>query len=217
MSEFLYLRCPDVKNDDFLRFQRFSKTSTKLCSPTAALSKRSIFANLTLLHILHANEWIFIFEMSWCQKMMIFFIFKGFPKHQQNWSFRPPWPCQKGHYLLTKLLQILHANEWIFIFDMSWCQKVMILFNCKGFPKYHKNWSFRPPQPCRKGQCLLISHFSSFCIQMSEFLYLRCPDVKKWWFSSFSNALWKKKRFRPVWPCRKGQIFLISHFCTFCI
>ena len=51
---------------------------------TADLRKMTIFANFSILHILPQNEWIFTFQLSWCQVGMFSLIFKGFPENKKN-------------------------------------------------------------------------------------------------------------------------------------
>ena len=77
---------------------------------------------------------------------------------------------------------------------------MMIFFIFGNFSKNRKNWRFSPPRPW--GPFSLISHLCTDFIQMSEFLYFSCPDVKLWWFSSFSETFRKIEKiedFRPPW------------------
>ena len=53
---------------------------------TADLRKIAIFINFGFLHILPANEWLFTFQLSWCQVVMFSLIFKGFLENQKKFK-----------------------------------------------------------------------------------------------------------------------------------
>ena len=67
------------------------------------------------------------------------------------------------------ILHISHPNERFFLFELSCGHLVVIFITLEGFPESRKNWSFRPPRPCRKVSVLLISHFCIFLLQISNF------------------------------------------------
>ena len=88
---------------------------------------------------------------------------------------------------------------------------MMIFFIFGNFSKNRKNWRFSPPRPW--GPFLLISHLCTDFIQMSEFLYFSCPDVKLWWFSSFSETFRKIEKIDFPHP-GPGDPFRSFHTCA---
>ena len=157
--------------DAFLDFQRLSRKSKnwRFRWPRTC-EKIAIFANFSVLHILPPNEWIFTFQLSWCQVGMLSLIFKGFPENQKNWRFRWPRTCEKiAIFANFSVLHILPPNEWIFTFQLSWCQSRDAFLDFQRLSRKSKNWRFRWPRTCEKLQFLLISVFCIFCPQMSEF------------------------------------------------
>ena len=89
---------------------------------------------------------------------------------------------------------------------------MMIFFIFANFSKTRKNWRFPPPRPW--GHFSLISNLCPDFIQMSEFLYLSCPDVKLWWFSSFSQTFLKLEKIEDFpHPRPWGPFSLVSHLC----
>ena len=76
---------------------------------------------------------------------------------------------------------------------------MMLSFSSVNFSKNQKNWSFSPPRPL--GHFLRISLFGSFFIQMSEFWYFTCPNVKIWCFPSENFSKNRKNwSFSPPRP-----------------
>ena len=88
---------------------------------------------------------------------------------------------------------------------------MMIFFIFANFSKTRKNWRFPPPRPW--GPFSLISHLCLDFIQMSEFLYLSCPDVKLWWFSSFSQTFRKIEKIEDFPHPGPGDPFSSFHIC----
>ena len=75
-----------------------------------------------------------------------------------------------------------------------------------------KKLKIPPPRPW--GPFSLISYLCPDFIQMSEFLYLSCPDVRLWWFSSFSQTFRKIEKIGRFPPPRLwGPFSLVSHLC----
>ena len=89
---------------------------------------------------------------------------------------------------------------------------MMIFFIFANFSKTRKNWRFPPSEPW--GPFSLISHLCPDFIQMSEFLYLSCPDVKLWWFSSFSQTFQKIEKIEDFPHPGAGDPFRSFHTCT---
>ena len=89
---------------------------------------------------------------------------------------------------------------------------MMIFFIFANFSKSRKSWRFSPPQPW--GPFSLISHLCPDFIQMSEFLYLSCPDVKLWWFSSFSQTFRKVEKIEDFPHPSPGDPFPLFHTCA---
>ena len=89
---------------------------------------------------------------------------------------------------------------------------MMIFFIFANFSKSRKNWRFSPPRPW--GPFSLISHLCPDFIQMSEFLYLSCPDVKLWWFSSFSQTFRKVEKIEDFPHPGPGDPFRLFHTCA---
>ena len=82
----------------------------------------------------------------------------------------------------------------------------------KLFEKIEKIGRF--PQPRPWGPYSLISHLCPDFIQMSEFLYLSCPDVKLWWFSSFSQHFRKMEKIQDFPHPGPGDPFRLFHTCA---
>ena len=82
----------------------------------------------------------------------------------------------------------------------------------KTFRKIEKNWRFFPPRPCR--HFCLNSHMCTDFIQMSEFLYFSCPEVRIWWFSSVLKTF-RKIEILKIFP-HPGlvDIFVSIHTCA---
>ena len=89
---------------------------------------------------------------------------------------------------------------------------MMIFFIFANFSKIRKNWRFPPPRPW--GPFSLVSHLCPDFIQMSAFLYLSCPDVKLWWFSSFSQTFLKLKKIEDFAHPGPGDPFRSFHTCA---
>ena len=61
----------------------------------------------------------------------------------------------------------------------------------------------------------LFAHFTLVdFIQMSEFLYFSCPDVKLWWFSSFSETFRKIEKIEDFPHPGPGDPFRSFHTCA---
>ena len=89
---------------------------------------------------------------------------------------------------------------------------MMIFFIFANFSKNRKNWRFPPAR--HWGPFSLISHLCPDFIQMSEFLYLSCPDVKLWWFSSFSQTFRKIEKIEDFPHPGSGDPFRSFHTCA---
>ena len=143
--------------------------------------------------------------------MMIFFIFANFSKNRINWRFPPsrPWgPFSLISHLCPDFIQM---SEFLYLS----CPDVKFWWFSSffaNFSKTRKHWRFPPSQPW--GPFLLISHFCPDFIQMSEFLYLSCPDVKLWWFSSFSQTFRKIEKIEDFPHPGAGDPFRSFHTCT---
>ena len=140
--------------------------------------------------------------------MMIFFIFGNFSKNREKWRFSPsrPW----GHFSLISHLctDFIQMNDFLYFS----CPDMMIFSIFGNFSKNRKNWRFSPPRPW--GPFLLISHLCTDFIQMSEFLYLSSPDVKLWWFSSFSETFRKIEKIEDFPHPGPGDPFRSFHTCA---
>ena len=88
---------------------------------------------------------------------------------------------------------------------------MMIFFIFANFSKNQKNWRFHPPP---WGPFSLVSHLCPDFIQMSEFLYLSCPDVRLWWFSSFSQTFRKVEKIEDFPHPGPGDPFRLFHTCA---
>ena len=151
--------------------------------------------------------------------MMIFFIFANFSTSRKNWRFSPPRPWGPFSLISHLCPDFIQMSEFLYLS----CPDVRLWwfssFSQTFYFTSRKNWRFSPPRPW--GPFSLISHLCPDFIQMSEFLYLSCPDVRLWWFSSFSQLFHSKKlkisksrknwRFSPPRPW--GPFSLISHLC----
>ena len=168
-SKSVTFRIPGIlmsTHDDILHFKGFSRKSKKKKKkkntvfegrgPIEKLRFFCCFHNIT--YIWDPNQWIFGFQISWCQDMMIFFVFKGFP-----W----PWTSWKMlHFTVFTILYIWDPNKWISGFQVSWCQDMMFLMTADLSKKCH---------------FLLFSQVCIFGIKISEVLDFRVPGVKTWW------------------------------------
>ena len=194
--------------DDFLHFRKLFEKSKKLkIFPTPALG--TLFAHFTIAHRFHPNEWIFIFQLSWCQIMMIFFIFGNFSKNQKNWRFSPPWGLfSLISHLCTDFIQM---SEFLY-FSCSDVKLWWFSSFSETFRKIEKTEDFPHPGPW--GPFSLISHLCTDFIQMSEFLYFSCPDVKLWWFSSFSETFRKIEKIENFPHPGPGDPFRSFHTCA---
>ena len=65
----------------------------------------------------------------------------------------------------------------------------MLFFIFKNFSKNQKKLKLSPTADL--STFLTQSHVCTFFIQMSDFLYFTCPEVKIWFFSSFSKTFKK--------------------------
>ena len=72
--------------------------------------------------------------------------------------------------------------------------------------KNQKNWSFRPGTPRDFfGSIHICAHFHP------NERFFRCPGVKIWWFSSFSENFWQIKRIEVFAHHRPGDLFGSVH------
>ena len=89
---------------------------------------------------------------------------------------------------------------------------MMIFIIFATFSKNGKNSRFPTPRPW--GPFSLVSHLCPDFIQMSEFLNLSCPNVKLWWFSSFSQTFRKLEKKLKFFPTPgPGDPFRSFHTC----
>ena len=86
---------------------------------------------------------------------------------------------------------------------------MMLSFSSVNFSKNQKNWSFSPPRPL--GHFLRISLFGSFFIQMSEFWYFTCPNVKIWCFPSVLKTFRKIEKIEVFPHPGPWDIFCAFH------
>ena len=86
---------------------------------------------------------------------------------------------------------------------------MMLSFSSVNFSKNQKNWSFSPPRPL--GHFLRISLFGSFFIQMSEFWYFTCPNVKIWCFPSVLKTFRKIEKIEVFPHPGPRDIFCAFH------
>ena len=208
MSEFLYLRCPDVK---LWWFSSFSQTFRKIEKiedfphPGAGDPLRS-FHTCAQISSKWVNFYILVVLMS---NYDDFFIFANFSKTRKNWRFPPPRPWGPFSHVSHLCPDFIQMSEFLYLscpdvklwWFSSFSQTFWKLEKIEDFP--HKGRPFS-----------LISHLCPDFIQMSEFLYLSCPDVKLWWFSSFSQTFRKIEKIgRFPQPRNWGPFSLISHLC----
>ena len=120
----------------FFIFENFSK-NRKNWSFRPPQNWGTFLAQFTHVPIFHPNEWICIFQLSWSENMRIFFIFENFSKNWKNWSFCPPWTL--GTFLAQFThVPIIHPNEWICIFQLSWSENMRIFSFFELFTKSEK-------------------------------------------------------------------------------
>ena len=92
--------------------------------------------------------------------------FSSFSKTRINWRFPPPRPW--GPFSLISHL-CPDSSKWVNFYIL-----VVLMSDYDDFLHFRKNWRFSPPRPW--GPFSLISHLCPDFIQMSEFLYLSCPE-----------------------------------------
>ena len=109
----------------------------------------------------------------------------------------------KSNQIREKSGNLIAKNVW-----PPW----MIFFIFANFSKNRKNWRFPPPRPW--GPFSLFSYLCPDFIQMSEFLYLSCPDVKLWWFSSFLQTFRKLEKIEDFPHPGPGDPFCSFHTCA---
>ena len=137
--------------DAFLDFQRLSRKSKKLkISMTATCEKIAIFANFSVLHILPPNEWIFTFQLSWCQVGMLSLIFKGFPENQKIEDFDDRGPAKKLQFLLISVFCIFCPQMSEFYISVVLMSSRDAFLDFQRLPENQKNWRFRWPRTCEK-------------------------------------------------------------------
>ena len=188
MSEFLYFNCPGVKIWWFSSFSNpFCKNEKIEGLSTTDLG--TFLAQFTHVHIFFSTKWLnfyILIVQEWKYDDFLHFL-KLFKKSKKKCTFCPQrtW----GSFWLN-------SHMCTFSIQMS----EILYFGCPGVKiwwfssfsktsKNWKNWSFRPPWTL--GPFWLNPAMCTFSIQLSEFLYFRCPEVKIWWFSSFSKTFRK--------------------------
>ena len=211
MSEFLYLSCPDVK---LWWFSSFSQTFRKIekigrFPPPRPWRGFSLISHLCP-DFIQMSEFLYLscpdVKLWWFSSFS-----QTFRKSEKNWRFPPrrPWgPFSLVSHLCPDFIQM---SEFLYLS----CPDVKLWWFSsfsQTFRKLEEIEDFPHPRPW--GPFSLISHLCPDLIQMSEFLYLSCPDVKLWWFSSFSQTFRKHEkigRLPPPRPC--GAFSLILHLC----
>ena len=144
--------------------------------------------------------------------MRLFFIFENF---SENWSFRPPrtcWHLWLNSHMCTLLIQM---SEFLYFNCPEvkiWCFSSFSK-SFQEMKKNGKNWSFPPPRTCRHF-CLNL-YMCTFSLQMSEFLYFSCVEVKIWWFSSISKTFQKIEKIKALAYHGPDDIFGSIHKCAF--
>ena len=143
--------------------------------------------------------------------MMIFFIFANFSKNWKNRRFPPPRPW--GPFSLVSYLcpDFIQMSEFYYLS----CPDVKLWWFSsfsQTFRKLKKIEDFPLPRPW--GPFSLVSHLCPDFKQMSEFLYLSCPDVKLWWFSSFSQTFRKIEKIEDFPHPGPGDPFRSFHICA---
>ena len=192
--------------DDFLHFRKlFEKWKKLKISPTPALG--TLFACFTLVPRFHPNEWILyilVVLMSNYDDFLHFCkLFENSKKLKISPTPGPGDPFRSFHtcaqiwskWVNFYILVVLMSN-----YDDSFSQT---------FRKLEKIGRLPPPRPW--GAFSLILHLCPDFIQMSEFLYLSCPDVKLWWFSSFSQTFRKIEKIEDLSHPGPGDPFRSFH------
>ena len=155
--------------------------------------------------------------------MMIFFIFANFSTSRKNWRFSPPRPWGPFSLISHLCPDFIQMSEFLYLscpdVRLWWFSSFSQTFPL--VPRFHpnewifisrKNWRFSPPRPW--GPFSLISHLCPDFIQMSEFLYLSCPDDRLWWFSSFSQTFPQVEKIEDFPHPGPGDPFRLFHTCA---
>ena len=185
MSEFLYFSCVEVK---VWCFSSFSKSFQKI-------ENIEVFSH-HVHFLLNSHMWTFFIQMSellyfsWLEVKISYFssFSKTFQKIKKNWSFCPSRTCR--HFWLNSHMCTFFIQMSEFLY-FSCPERCFSSFS-KTLQKIEKNWSFRPAWTCR--HFWLNSHLCTFFIQMIVFLYCTCPELKVWFFLSFSKTFQKIKK-----------------------
>ena len=210
MSEFLYLSCPDVK---LWWFSSFSQTFRKLKKiedfPHAGPGDPiRLFHTCAQISSKWVNFYILVVLMS---NYDDFLHFRKLSKTRKNWRFPPP-PALGTLLLISHLCpDFIQMSEFLYLS----CPDVKLWWFSsfsQTFRKIEKIEDFPPPRPW--GPFSLISHLCPDFIQMSEFLYLSCPDVKLWWFYSFSQTFRKIKKIEDFPHAGPWDPFRLFHTCA---
>ena len=203
MSEFLYLSCPDVKLWWFSSFSQTFRTSRKnwRFSPPRPWGPFSLISHLCP-DFIQMSEFLYLscpdVKLWWFSSFS-----QTFRKIEKIEDFPHPGPGDPFRLFHT-CAQI--SSKWVNFYIL-----VVLMSNYDDFLHFRKlfenrkNWRFSPPRPW--GPFSLISHLCPDFIQMSEFLYLSCPDVKLWWFSSFSQTFRKSKKLKIFPTPALGTLF----------
>ena len=211
MSEFLYLSCPDVK---LWWFSSFSQTFRKIekiedfTHPGPGDPFR-LFHTCAQISSKWLNFYILVVLMSNYDDFLHFR--KLFENSKKLGDFPHPGPGDPFHSFHT-CAQI--SSKWVnfYILVVLMSNYDDFLHFRKLFEKAKKIGRFPPPRPW--GPFSLVSHLCLDFIQMSEFLYLSCPDVKLWWFSSFSQTFWKMEKIEDFPHAGPGDPFRLFHTCA---
>ena len=121
-------------------------------------------------------------------------------------------PRENENFCIFTILQILQPNEWIFIFYVSWCHIMMILFNLKGFWKNRKKTEiFHDRGPVEKCHFLHIHIFADFAAKWVNFYFLGILMSYYDDFLQFKRLSKKSKKlkFSMTADLGKNEIFCI--------
>ena len=188
----------ELKYDDFLHFWKLFQNSNKLkfSNPFCKIERicppelGTFLALFTHVHIFHPNEWFLYFSCPWVKIWWFSSFLKTFPKIEQIEVFihRGPWDLYGSIHTCAHF-----PSQWVNFYILVVLERKYddFLPFWKHFEK-SKILKFSPT--AELGTFLAQFTQCTFSIQMSEFLYFRCPGVELWWFSSFSKTFRKIKK-----------------------
>ena len=139
--------------------------------------------------------------------MMIFFIFENFSKNRKNWSFCPPWPWGPFSLISHMSTEFIQMSEFLYFS----CPDVILWWFSSFSKLFEKSKKLKfLPTPS------LGTFFAHFTHEhrihpMSEVLYFSCPDVRLWWFSSFSKTFRKIEKIEVFAHSGSGDLFRSFH------